>query len=302
MTTALHAVFFLFVGSADARAQVRGVYPLGISVINPGVTPEAGFSYSNLFAFYSRNELKGPAGELLVTGNNSVMMDLNGFVWASRKEFLGGARLSLSATLPIANNSLTSDIEGAISGGGGLADSYYQPLILGWQKDRAAVRAVYGFLAPTGRFVVGAKDNVGSGYWTHVAASGQTFYLDEDKSTSVSAFQMYEFHTVQEGTGIHPGQTFDLDYSVTHTVSLPNNSSLQVGLVGYGQWQTTDKRGPMITEQQAKAHYRVSALGFTSNMILPARKVSLGLRYFNEFKSRSTFEGYSVQISASITF
>ena len=56
---------------------------------------------------------------------------------------------------------------GSISGGGGLADSYYQPVILGWRTERADIRAIYGFLAPTGRFESGEDDNVGSGYWTH---------------------------------------------------------------------------------------------------------------------------------------
>ena len=46
---------------------------------------------------------------------------------------LGGARFSAAASLPIANNSLSSETTGAISGGGGFADSYYQPAILGWQ-------------------------------------------------------------------------------------------------------------------------------------------------------------------------
>src|SRR4030095_16427692 len=101
---------------------------------------------------------------------------------------------------------------GPISGAGGFADSYYQPFILGWDKERAAIRAVYGFLAPTGKFTAGGDDNVGSGYWTHALSSGQTIYLTNDKATSVSAFQMYEFHTTQNGTGIHPGQTLSLDY------------------------------------------------------------------------------------------
>ena len=76
------------------------------------------------------------------------------------------------------------------------------------------VRAIYGFLAPTGRFKAGASNNVGSGYWTHVAAAGETFYLTDDGAIIGSAFQMYEFHTTQEGTGIHPGETFNLDYSL----------------------------------------------------------------------------------------
>jgi hypothetical protein len=232
------------------------------------------------------------------------MMDMNSFVWVSKKqiEILGGATFSLSATLPIANNSLTSDAEGALSGGGGFADSFYQPLILGWQKKWADLRAVYGFLAPTGRFVAGANNNVGSGYWTQVASAGETFYLTRNKATAVSAFQMYEFHGTQEGTRIHPGQTFDLDYSLTQVLPVQSDVILQLGLVGYAQWQTTDKNGPAVTASQATARYRVNALCLASSLILPARKVSVGAKFFKEFSNRSTFQGYSLQISGTVNF
>jgi len=285
-------------------AQVRGVYPLGMSATNSGVTPEAGISYVNQFLFYSRDQAKGPNGDVLATGQNSVMMDMNSLVWVSKGkvDFLGGPLFSMSATIPIANNSLTSDTEGGISGGGGLADSYYQPFILGWRKKRADIRAVYGFLAPSGRFNLGASNNVGSGYWTHAFSSGQTFYLNANRTTAVSAFQMYEVHTTQQGTQIHPGDTLDLDYSLTHVLSLQRELNLQVGLVGYEQWQLTDKTGPNITSAHSSAHYRVNALGFGSTLILPQRKVSVGIKYFKEFEDRSTFQGYSFQITASIKF
>ena len=293
-----------FIVLIPVQAQVRGVYPVGMNATNSGVTPEAGITYSNLFVFFSRDEEKGPNGEIVATGQNSVIMDLNSFVWVSKKEigFLGGAVFSASATLPIANNSLTSDINGAISGGGGFADSYYQPFILGWRKQRVAIRAIYGFLAPTGRFSAGANTNVGSGYWTSAVASGQTIYLDSSKATAFSAFQMYEFHGTQEGTMVHPGQTLNLDYSLTRTFPLKSNLRLQLGLVGYGQWQTTDKSGPSVTPQQAAAHYKVNALGFAANAILPDRKVSVGIKYFHEFECRSTYQGYTLQISAAVTF
>jgi hypothetical protein len=289
---------------SPAEAQVRGVYPLGMSATNSGVTPESGFTYSNMFLFYSRDQLKGPNGEILATGQNSVMMDMNGFVWVSKKQIgiLGGLKFSVSATLPIANNSLTSDAQGPISGGGGFADSYYQPFILGWQKKRADIRAIYGFLAPTGRYNSTANNNVGSGYWTHIVATGETFYLTSNKATSFSAFQMYEFHGTQEGTQIHPGQTLNLDYSLTQRLPLQKGLQLQLGLVGYEQWQTSDKSGPSITPVQAAAHYRVNSLGFASYVILPARKVTLGAKYFKEFSNKSTYQGYSLQIAAAITF
>jgi hypothetical protein len=275
-----------------------------MNATNSGVTPEAGITYSNLFVLFSRDEEKGSRGEILATGQNSIMMDMNSFVWVSKKEMglMGGAVLSASATLPIATNSLTSDVHGALSGGGGFADSYYQPFILGWRKQRVAIRAIYGFLAPTGRFSAGANTNVGSGYWTSVVASGQTIYLNSSKSTAVSAFQMYEFHGTQQGTMIHPGQTFNLDYSLTQTFLVQRSLRLQLGLAGYGQWQTTDKHGPDITPDQAAAHYRVNALGVAANALLPEQKVSVGVKYFHEFECRSTFQGYTLQISGAITF
>ena len=287
-----------------AHAQVRGVYPLGMTATNSGVTPESGFTYANQFLFYSRSEFKGEHGEVLATGQNSVIMDMNSFVWVSKAKigFLGGAVFSASATLPVANNSLSSDIEGALSGGGGFADSYYQPFILGWRAQRADVRAIYGLLAPTGRFAAGTDTNVGSGYWTHALASGQTFYLTQNRATAFSAFELYEIHTTQEGTHIHPGQTFNLDYSFAHVLQMKEDTGLQLGLVGYEQFQTTNRTGPNISPIQANARYRVNALGVGANVLLPRRKTTLGARYFKEFSGRSTFQGYSVQISGAITF
>ena len=302
--TVVAAVAIAHFALIPLQAQVRGVYPVGMSATNSGITSEGGISYSNLFIFFSRDEEKGAHGEILATGQNSIMMDMNSFVWVSKKEInlLGGAVLSASATLPIANNSLTSDVNGALSGGGGFADSYYQPLILGWRKQRVGIRAIYGFLAPTGRFSAGDNTNVGSGYWTSVVASGQTIYLNSSKATALSAFQMYEFHGTQQGTMVHPGQTLNLDYSLTQTFNLQRSLRLQLGLVGYGQWQTSDKYGPNITTEQAAVRYKVNALGFSANAVLPEQKVNVGLKYFREFECRSTYQGYTLQISAAIAF
>ena len=288
--------------SGFADAQVRGVYPTGMSATNAGVMPDSGLTYSNLFIFNARDESKGPDGEVVATGTNAVMIDLNTFVWVSRGTLFGGARLSAAATLLVSNNSLASDTAGQLSAGGGFADFYFQPFILGWTTDRVAIRTAYGVLAPTGRFNAGASDNVGSGYWTHAPSIGVTVFLTRDKTTTLSAFHMYEFHTVQEGTGIQPGQTADFDYSITQTVRINDETQLQLGVIGYGQWQTTDKTGPTVTATQGSAHYQVNALGFASNVVLPARSVSLGVKYFKEFSNRSTFQGYTLQIAGAVTF
>src|SRR5215469_10428014 len=287
-----------------AHAQNRGVYPLGLSAINSGVSAAPGITYNNSFLFYARDEQRGGGGEVIATGQQAVLLDMNTFLWASEQPIaaLGNARFSSAVTIPIANNSLSSSTQGAISGGGGLGDIYFQPVILGWQQDRVDIRGIVGVLAPTGKFTAGAKDNVGNGYWTPVIASGQTFYLAADKATTISLFEMYEFHTTQSGTQIRPGETFDLDYSVMRAFTFYAESRLQVGVIGYGAWQTTAKTGPGITPAEEAQRYRVNALGVGMNLLLPTRKVTLSLKYFDEFSNQWTYQGYSLQISAAVVF
>src|SRR4051812_16200023 len=80
--------------SQAVEAQVRGVYPTGMNATNAGVTPDSGFTYSNLFIFNARDESKGSDGEVAATGTNAVMIDLNTIAWVSRRTWLGGARFS----------------------------------------------------------------------------------------------------------------------------------------------------------------------------------------------------------------
>jgi hypothetical protein len=277
------------------------VYPLGMSAINSGVTPESTFTYSNQFLLYTRDQAKGTEGQTLpVTGNHLVILDMNTITWVNQERILG-ARYGASASLPFSKNDLTSDLQGNLSGGSGFADSYYLPVILGWNWSRAAVRAMYGFLAPTGRFRAGASDNVGSGYWTHALSSGQTFYLTGSKRLSLSAFQLYEFHTVQEGTRIHPGETLSLDYSLLYSLARTRRVQLQGGPAGYEQRQTTAKTGPGVSVAASEDRYAINALGFAVLGVFPKR-TSVGLKYFKEFANRATFQGYSLQVVASIGF
>src|SRR5215510_110365 len=126
-------VIFCFTFTGQTQAQNRGVYPLGMSATNSGVTPASGFTYVNQLLIYSRDKSKGPDGHVLATGTQAVVMDMNTIAWVSKKEILGGAKFSMTATLPLARNSLTSDITGPVNGGSGFAGSYYQPLSLAWQ-------------------------------------------------------------------------------------------------------------------------------------------------------------------------
>src|SRR6478735_12145291 len=107
LTSALLPAVCCFALTGRVIAQNRGVYPLGMSATNSGVTPEPGFAYVNQLLIYSRDESKGPDGRVLGTGSNSVVMDMNTLAWVSKNRVCG-ANFSMTATLPVARNSLTS--------------------------------------------------------------------------------------------------------------------------------------------------------------------------------------------------
>jgi hypothetical protein len=112
---------------------------------------------------------------------------------------------------------------------------------------------------------------------------------------------MYEFHTTQEGTQTHPGDTFDLDYSLLTPIPRTNRR-LQFGLAGYEARQVTAKTGPEVTRADSATRYVINALGFAVTAAFPKQKASLGFKYFDEFADRSTYEGFSIQVQGAIHF
>jgi hypothetical protein len=226
-------------------------------------------------------------------------MDMNTFTWVSARS-VKGFRYAASATLPIARNSLTSDLQGPINKGGGVADSYYLPLILGRNAERADVRVQYGFLAPTGKFVAGGSGNVGSGYWTHTLSSGQTISLAGDRRVTFSAFEMYEIHTWQQGTGIRPGSTFDADGSLMVRVPSGGTARMELGIAAYAQRQTTPRRGSGVPAEASGDRYAVHAYGAALSVAFPRQRANVGFKYFTEFANRSTYEGGSLQAFGAI--
>ena len=165
-----------------------------------------------------------------------------------------------------------------------------------------SLRAMYGILAPTGRFRAGADDNVGSGYWTHTVSSGQTFRLFASGTLVISVFEMYELHTTQRGTDVRPGGTFDLDYSIMRAVARRDELRLELGLAGYLQRQTTATVEPGASPESSAARYAVNGLGVAATAAFPKRRASVALKYFDEFANRATFEGYSVQLAGTFGF
>jgi hypothetical protein len=238
-------------------------------------------------------------------------VDENIFYYVPKYKVLGGYFAPFVA-VNLANGSLVAAIVGTnLSGNGGaegLADTFVEPVNLGWHLKRADVSAGYAFMAPTGRFTTGASDNVGSGYWGNHITSGTTFYITKNKGTSANLFTDWEIHGKKSGTNLTPGQAFTMEWGLGQVLPLKKDFSrlLQLGLVGYDQWQVSTNGGtipvgPISVPASTIPYYSVHAIGFQSNFILPAKGLTLFFKYEDEYLAKARPEGRTIVFGGSFT-
>jgi hypothetical protein len=81
---------------------------------------------------------------------------------------------------------------------------------------------------------------------------------------------------------------------------------LQLGLVGYDQWQVTNNGGNYLVAGLPVAassvpYYSVHGIGFQSNFIMPKKSVVLFFKYYNEYSAKARPEGRTFAFGGSWT-
>jgi len=212
-----------FFSAAPTQGQQKGQYLPGQQGLNAGVLPDPGFTYANITINYSADSLKNASGNAVpLTGSYDIWAVENVFFYVPKFKVLGAKLAFMVAAPTLANGSLTLGSLAfpnvAVNAGGfGVADTWVQPVTLGWSLKRADIYAGYAFMAPTGRYTAGASDNVGSGYWGNHIITGSTVYLTKNKGTSANLFTDWELHgskTTGAGTRATPGQTFTMEWGL----------------------------------------------------------------------------------------
>ena len=282
-------------------AQNRGVYPLGMSATNSGVMPESTFTYSNQLLLYTRDQAKDKDGQTLpVTGNHLVILDMNTITWVSQESILG-ARYGASASLPVLEERSDFRPSGQPQRGPwicGLVLSARDPgLELGQGRGSRDV-----WLPGSHRAIQRGRERQ-CRFGLLDACPVCRADLLPDREQTAFAVRISDVriphrtarHRRSSGRDVRPG-LFAHVFTGTHP-ALPTAS----GPAGYEQRQTTAKTGPGISLAASEERYAVNGLGFAVLGVLPKR-TSVGLKYFKEFANRSTFQGYSLQVVASIGF
>src|SRR5215472_16622452 len=306
---------------SSLSAQQRGQWTPGQYGLNAGVVPEPGFTYMNLAMNFSAGQFNDAQGNRvpILTGTYSFWLDENILMYVPNKKILGGYYAPY-INLNVANGSLVADIQGTNlstnGGGAGFADTLVVPVNFAWHFSRADFNAGYGFTAPTGRYTAGASNNVGSGYWGHNITSGTTFYVTNNQGTTANLFTVWETHgqkTVASPVSgqlskIRPGQAFTTEWGVGQVLPLKKDMSqlVQLGLVGYDQWQVSNNGGNYLVAGTPVAasrvpHYSVHGIGFQANYILPAKHLAFFLKYYNEYSAKARPEGRTITFGGSWT-
>jgi hypothetical protein len=295
--------------SLPLSAQQKGQWVPGQFGLNAGAIPDPGITYANLALSYSASQLNGPAGNAVpgINGTYSFWVDENVIYYVPKHKFLGGYFMPYIA-LNYANGELVANITGTNlntgGGGSGFADTFVEPLQMGWHfGKRVDFVAGYAFTAPTGRFTQGASNNVGSGYWGNDLTTGTTLYVTKNKATSANLVTAWEIHGEKDGTNITPGQAFTDEWGFGQILPLKKDFSrlLQLGLVGYDQWQVSHSSGTLIlpyplppVSESAIPFYSVHGIGFQSNFILPRNNFLAFFKYYDEYRALARPQGRTI--------
>ena len=195
------------------------------------------------------------------------------------------------------------------SGGSGFADSYFQPLNMGWHfGKRVDFNAGYAFFAPTGRFTQGGSNNVGAGYWGNAVTSGTTVYITKNQGTTANLTTAWEIHGEKSGTNITPGQAFTDEWGLGQVLPLKKDMSrpLQLGFIGYDQRQVSHSSGTltvagMPVPESSIPFYSVHGMGVQLTFILPAKDFTAFFKYIDEYHALARPQGRTIVFGFSWT-
>jgi len=219
-----------------------------------------------------------------VFGARYAALVLPSFVSASPQVSLSLARTGrfLDRTRSI-DRTLEADV-------GGMADTYFQPVWLGWSGEHYEASAAYGFFAPTG------TDGVSLEFWEHQLQATGAWYPWADKRMAVTVTGTYALPMQKDSEDLTPGDRFTLNWGISQYLPLEKDMSIlaELGVRGYSQWQVQEDSGsdvPRIRNVQLNAKDEIHSAGLQAGLTFPQFDAYLNFGYMWEFGAEARFEG-----------
>lgn len=261
--------------SASFLAQAGGHYVPGVEGIQAASVPPPGMYYLGYLVNYSIDELRAPGSNTVPLSNTGTVSALaNRLVYITNTKFLG-ADYGMEAIVPVLRKSLNFNAPGISESNSGVGDVYLGPLVLGWHGANWDAVAAAGLWLDNASSSSPSKP--GNGYKSTMLTGGGTYYFDDAKSWSGSALVRFEMNST-DNNGFKPGKQVSLEWGFGKSLG-----PVQVGLVGYDQWQTSDDSGPGANGDHAERH----AIGV--EVVYPLMKeagVMLKAAYYDEYSAK----------------
>lgn len=298
-TMLLLVVTWLAIG--PAMAQERGQYIPGTAGLNSGIQAPEGFTYANLLIWYPATKFKDQDGDTPIDFDVNLLADFNLVAYTTKAKFLG-ANYGMAAVVPIVNTPVSLTRLSLGVSPTGIGDIYVEPINLGWKLKTADVKAAYGFVAPTGKF--GDPDETTTtDYWGHEVTFAVTKYLNATKLTQVSVNTNFEFHHKKRHEDVKVGNNMTVEAGVGKIfIKDEGKALLQVGAVGYAEFQLTNDSGSAVPVFTSDNKDRVFAIGPELGLILPTKKFNFLMRFLPEFGARNRTQGITMVFAIGKSF
>lgn len=286
VTGALLALPALLQAQSFTSHYVPGVEGLKAASLAP-----PGFYLRDYNAFYTAGRYNQPNG-------HKAAMDFDAFVyanvirgiWVSDWEVLGGSFV-MDALVPLQYTDLK--VNGRKDSEFGLGDICFEPAIIAWHGSQWDAVLGYSLWAPTGGSRPGSAEP-GKGFWGHMITAGGTVYFDAEKTWALSLLNRYEINQEEEDTDITPGNQWTLEWGISKSLK----PTIDVGLVGYYQLQTTEDSGTGSSNERDQ----VLAFGPEVSMFCPNMGLLTSLRYNYEVLAKDRPQGQTIVLTLTKVF
>ena len=285
--------------ATDANAQLNTQHIKGVTGLKAGSQPPPHlYLIAPLIYLYNTDTVKNRDGDRL-----PIDADLTMAAWglgASHvtKRKLFGADYGYTLLFAAMNNRIQGT-EIDANPGGGISDTAFTPITLGWHSKRADVLTGFTMYLPTGRYTDGADDNTGLGMWGWEPQLGATVYLNEAKAYHASTLMSITAQSKKEDSDTKVGTTLNLEGGMGADFL---EGGLTTGLVYYASFKLADDQIDGIPGVLIRGKNKTFALGPEVSLALARRGTLYGFiraNYQWETYARTTTQGSEFMLMAT---
>ena len=269
--------------------------------------------------------LTGPGGQ---TATVNVAVNISAYavspfvIWVAPKKVLG-AKYGLMINPTFSNASINGLLSlgdrtgrSVSTGQFNIADTYVQPVWLGWTGKHYDLGYSYGFYIPTGSYkttivtlpVVGpvqtaSASNTGYGFWTNQNQGSFYIYPWSDQRLAIENAVTWETHRKVRNFDLTAGQNLTWSWGISEYLPLSKDENLllEAGPAGYSSFQVSDDTGADASGTPG-VHDSVHAVGVQIGVTSVKRAMALNLSWFHEYAAVDRFQGNSLSLNFSLKF